>query len=166
MLADHVSEGGGVVFVGMHKSDYVYAKNLIDVLKMKHTAKAYKKRYMADYLEEFDTCLEDLYSISWMVNCDKKDLHKETLGEQYEEAKIEFVTDTWAVRKRTPDGTNGIDKFGYDVMQYVMTYEDHCRPLSRYGIKYTRAVANMCNIGFTANQMIAALVKTCIQNNL
>ena len=43
----------------------------------------------------------------------------------------------------------------------VTTYEDHCGPLSSYGMKYTRAIANMCNAGVTADQMAAASVKTC-----
>ncbi|KAM1270532.1 hypothetical protein ACFX13_032425 [Malus domestica] len=34
--------------------------------------------------DEFDTCLGDLYSISWMEACDISDLHKETLENQYE----------------------------------------------------------------------------------
>ncbi|KAF3432319.1 hypothetical protein FNV43_RR27059 [Rhamnella rubrinervis] len=315
--ADH----GGVGLLGMPEGDYVFAKDLIDVLKKKHAARAYKKMLLyieacesgsifegllpknlniyattasnsqensyatycpGDSLAEFDTCLGDLYSISWMEDCDKKDLHKETLGEQYEE-----------VRKRTADGTDGADKLSSHVMQYgsstlrrdlvsyymginptassssytsedeihlpssvslsrvksvaqrdadllhfwhkfntaptgsqqkleakkqlddeishrkhvdnsinqigkllfgfenssrvlnkvrppgippvddwqclkklVTTYEDHCGPLSSYGMKYTRAIANMCNAGVTTDQMIAASVKTCIQNNL
>ncbi|CAL9009495.1 unnamed protein product [Prunus brigantina] len=41
---------------------------------------------------EYDTCLGDLFSISWMEDCDKNDLHKETLEKQYER-----------VRRRTND---------------------------------------------------------------
>ncbi|PQQ21142.1 vacuolar-processing enzyme [Prunus yedoensis var. nudiflora] len=42
--------------------------------------------------EEYDTCLGDLYSISWLEDCDSNDLRKETLEKQYER-----------VRRRTND---------------------------------------------------------------
>ncbi|KAG2722420.1 hypothetical protein I3760_02G127900 [Carya illinoinensis] len=54
--------------------------------------------------EEYDTCLGDLYSISWMEDCDKHDLRKETLGQQYK-----------VVRRRTAAENVG---FSSHVMQY------------------------------------------------
>lgn len=44
----------------------------------------------------------------------------------------------------------------------VKTYEKHCRRLSRYGMKYTRALANICNAGITINQMDQACLETCL----
>ncbi|KAM5579805.1 vacuolar-processing enzyme-like [Rosa sericea] len=130
--ADHGSPG----MVGMPiEGDYVYAKDLIDVLKKKHDAKGYKS--MVFYMEAcesgslfegllpnnisiyattaanskesswgfycpgdfpspppgYDVCLGDLYSISWLEDCDKHDLSKETLAKQYE-----------VVRRRTANG--------------------------------------------------------------
>ncbi|KAM6562830.1 hypothetical protein CsatB_022828 [Cannabis sativa] len=54
---------------------------------------------------EYDTCLGDLYSISWLEDCDMNDVGSETLQQQYE-----------SVRKRTLEGTvfNGSSH----VMQY------------------------------------------------
>ncbi|XP_015873401.3 vacuolar-processing enzyme-like [Ziziphus jujuba] len=120
--ADH----GGTGVLGMPEGSFVYAKDLVEVLKTKHAANAYKS--MVVYIEacesgsifdhllpkdlniyattaanshessfaaycpgdnpgpsdDFNTCLGDLYSISWLEDCDKHDLSKETLGQQYE----------------------------------------------------------------------------------
>ncbi|KAM7255989.1 hypothetical protein ACFE04_011730 [Oxalis oulophora] len=43
----------------------------------------------------------------------------------------------------------------------VKTYEQHCGVLSRYGKKYTRAVANMCNAGINVQQMKMASIQAC-----
>ncbi|KAF4404584.1 hypothetical protein G4B88_005970 [Cannabis sativa] len=58
-----------------------------------------------DAPQEYDTCLGDLYSISWLEDCDMNDVGSETLQQQYE-----------SVRKRTLEGTvfNGSSH----VMQY------------------------------------------------
>ncbi|KAK9923945.1 hypothetical protein M0R45_032341 [Rubus argutus] len=130
--ADHGSPGMVCMPID---GDYVYAKDLIDVLKKKHDARGYKS--MVFYMEacesgsmfegllpnnisiyattsansqessygfycpgdfpspppEYDVCLGDLYSISWLEDCDKHDLSKETLAKQYE-----------VVRRRTANG--------------------------------------------------------------
>lgn len=52
---------------------------------------------------EYDTCLGDLYSISWMEDSEKRNLRAETLKQQYE-----------LVKKRT--GSNSF--YGSNVMQY------------------------------------------------
>ncbi|XAR70813.1 Legumain [Bertholletia excelsa] len=54
---------------------------------------------------EYDTCLGDLYSVSWMEDCDAHNLRKETLHHQYE-----------VVKKRTAESEN--NPFGSHVMQY------------------------------------------------
>ncbi|KAA8539312.1 hypothetical protein F0562_026004 [Nyssa sinensis] len=109
---DHIfiffSDHGGPGVIGMPSDEYVYAKDLVDVLKIKHKANTYKS--IVFYLEscesgsmfagllsedlniyvttaanavessygtycpdddpnvppEYDTCLGDLYSVSWM----------------------------------------------------------------------------------------------------
>nr|ANF89407.1 delta vacuolar processing protein [Vitis vinifera] len=43
----------------------------------------------------------------------------------------------------------------------VKTYEEHCGSLSRYGLKYTRALANMCNAGIKMEQMAVASAQAC-----
>lgn len=43
----------------------------------------------------------------------------------------------------------------------VTTYEKYCGSLSKYGMKYMRAIANMCNVGITKEEMAAASIKTC-----
>ncbi|CAN6586163.1 unnamed protein product [Malus baccata var. baccata] len=139
---DHGASG----IIGMPEGDYVYANDLVDVLKQKHEAKGYKK--MVFYLEScesgsmfegllpsnisiyattaanatqdswatycpgfdpappagYDTCLGDLYSISWMEDCDVKDLRRETFANQYE-----------TVRNRTANTSEGL---GSHVTQY------------------------------------------------
>ncbi|XP_024031870.1 vacuolar-processing enzyme alpha-isozyme [Morus notabilis] len=55
--------------------------------------------------KEYDTCLGDLFSVSWMEDCDKEDLREETLEQQYE-----------VVRKRTGEG-DGLNRSS-NVMQY------------------------------------------------
>ncbi|KAL8458922.1 hypothetical protein ACS0TY_036421 [Phlomoides rotata] len=44
---------------------------------------------------------------------------------------------------------------------FVGIYEEHCGALSKYGMKYTRSIANMCNAGITATQMNMAARKIC-----
>ncbi|XP_076885815.1 vacuolar-processing enzyme-like [Bidens hawaiensis] len=53
---------------------------------------------------EFDTCLGDLYSISWMEDSDSKDLRVETLKQQYLAVKIRTY--------------NNHSSYGSHVMQY------------------------------------------------
>ncbi|XP_057437419.1 vacuolar-processing enzyme-like [Lotus japonicus] len=43
----------------------------------------------------------------------------------------------------------------------IKTYKKHCGALSRYGRKYTRAFANMCNAGISEKQLIAASLQAC-----
>ncbi|KAK6129450.1 hypothetical protein DH2020_036808 [Rehmannia glutinosa] len=47
---------------------------------------------------------------------------------------------------------------------FVMIYEEHCGSLSRYGLKYMRAIANMCNANITTEQMSMAAARICIMN--
>ncbi|KAL5554199.1 hypothetical protein UlMin_041600 [Ulmus minor] len=57
--------------------------------------------------EEYGTCLGDLYSISWLEDCDVQDLRSWTLEQQYV-----------AVRKRTLEGTK------FNESSHVMQYGD------------------------------------------
>ncbi|KAF5741617.1 vacuolar-processing enzyme-like [Tripterygium wilfordii] len=43
----------------------------------------------------------------------------------------------------------------------VKTFKKHCGPLSTYGLRYTRAFANMCNAGVSVDQMAAASIQAC-----
>ncbi|KAE9468054.1 hypothetical protein C3L33_00015, partial [Rhododendron williamsianum] len=43
----------------------------------------------------------------------------------------------------------------------VRTYEEHCGSLSRYGRRYARAIANMCNVGVKVEQMAMASAAAC-----
>ncbi|KAF5741619.1 vacuolar-processing enzyme-like [Tripterygium wilfordii] len=43
----------------------------------------------------------------------------------------------------------------------VKTYKKYCGALSTYGLKYTRALANMCNAGVSVEQMAAASIQAC-----
>uniref|UniRef100_A0A2P2NZD1 Uncharacterized protein MANES_06G178900 n=1 Tax=Rhizophora mucronata TaxID=61149 RepID=A0A2P2NZD1_RHIMU len=47
---------------------------------------------------------------------------------------------------------------------FVNEYQTHCGPLSTYGKKYTRAMANMCNAGVTIEQMVMASTQACSPN--
>ena len=48
----------------------------------------------------------------------------------------------------------------------VRTYEEHCGSLSRYGMRYMRAIANMCNAGVKVEQMAIASARACVMNPL
>ncbi|KAK6911184.1 Peptidase C13, legumain [Dillenia turbinata] len=71
----------------------------------------------------------------------------------------------------TKDGkmvTNGVRASGQPVVDdwdclktFVKTYKEHCGPLKAYGLKYTRAMANMCNAGITMDQIAMASAKAC-----
>ncbi|KAK4771360.1 hypothetical protein SAY87_031892 [Trapa incisa] len=59
-----------------------------------------------------------------------------------------------------PDGQPVVDDWDcYKTM--VMTYEEHCGALSRYGRKYTRMMANMCNAGISKDKLVLASTKVC-----
>lgn len=44
----------------------------------------------------------------------------------------------------------------------VKIYEKHCERMSSYGMKYARAIANICNAGITMHQMDQACLQTCL----
>ncbi|KAH0982186.1 hypothetical protein GBA52_009363 [Prunus armeniaca] len=59
-----------------------------------------------------------------------------------------------------PQGQPLVDD--WDCFKMLMrTYENNCGPLSNYGMKYTRAIANMGNAGVTIENMAAASDQTC-----
>ncbi|KMT17971.1 hypothetical protein BVRB_2g033170 [Beta vulgaris subsp. vulgaris] len=120
--SDH---GGPGVLAMPDGSQMIYAKDLIDILKMKHASKSYKTMVIyveacesgsifdgllpenldifvttasnptessyatycggdRDVPQEYNnTCLGDLYSVSWLEDSDKTDPRKETLEQQY-----------------------------------------------------------------------------------
>ncbi|XP_075508269.1 vacuolar-processing enzyme-like [Primulina tabacum] len=136
---DHIfvfySDHGGPGVLGMPTFPYLYADNLINVLKKKHASGTY--RSLVFYLEacesgsifegllpeglniyattasnaeenswgtycpgeypypppEYDTCLGDLYSVSWMEDCDIHNLRTETLRQQYQLVKSRTAND-------------------------------------------------------------------------
>ncbi|XP_004305798.1 PREDICTED: vacuolar-processing enzyme-like [Fragaria vesca subsp. vesca] len=204
-----------------------------------------------DVPPEYSTCLGDLYSISWMEDCDKQDLHKETLGKQYEivrrrtntshvmqygdmshrhEFLSTYMGEAHTIKdshtspsissvnisqsdadllhfqykfQRAPAGSHqkleaqkqlhaeiaqrkqedykinqiGELSFGNQkssqvlmnvrpsgqplvddwdrLKMFVRTYENFCGILSTYGIKYTQAIANICNAGVIKEKMVA-----------
>ncbi|PON78575.1 Peptidase C13, legumain [Parasponia andersonii] len=59
---------------------------------------------------EYDVCLGDVFSVSWMEDCDKEDLRKETLEQQYE-----------VVRKRTGEDNSTV---GSGRTSHVIHYGD------------------------------------------
>ncbi|KAH0990132.1 hypothetical protein GBA52_001615 [Prunus armeniaca] len=116
---DHIfiyySDHGGPGVLGMPTSPYIYANDLIEVLKKKHAAGTYKslKRVVGGLTcpgeypsppPEYETCLGDLYSVAWMEDSDVHNLRSETLHQQYE-----------LVKTRTANDNSG---FGSHVMQY------------------------------------------------
>nr|GMN69307.1 hypothetical protein TIFTF001_038360 [Ficus carica]GMN69315.1 hypothetical protein TIFTF001_038368 [Ficus carica] len=216
----------------------------------------------------FDTCLGDLYSISWLEDCDIKDLRNETLQQQYEAVRARTLKGTKfngsshvtqygdmslsagvlssymgssppssshystsqgdalspfvsipqrdadllhfqhkvrksavgtqeyleaqeklrteiAHRQHVDYSINNVGNllFGFKnsakvltsvrpagqplvddwdcLKTLVRTYEKYCGSLSSYGLKYMRHIANMCNAGITADQLVAASIKTC-----
>ncbi|KAI8566978.1 hypothetical protein RHMOL_Rhmol02G0085500 [Rhododendron molle] len=122
----YYTDHGGPGVLGMPTSPYIYANDLIEVLKKKHASGTYKSMVFyleacesgsifegllpeglniyattasnaeesswgtycpEEYpspLEEYETCLGDLYSIAWMEDCDIHNLRTETLLQQYE----------------------------------------------------------------------------------
>ncbi|XP_058074004.1 vacuolar-processing enzyme-like [Magnolia sinica] len=136
---DHIfvfyTDHGGPGVLGMPTYPYLYADDLIEVLKKKHALGSYKS--LVFYLEaceagsifegllpeglniyattasnaeesswgtycpgeypspppEYDTCLGDLYSISWMEDSDIHNLRTETLKQQYQLVKTRTSND-------------------------------------------------------------------------
>ncbi|KAB2611750.1 vacuolar-processing enzyme-like [Pyrus ussuriensis x Pyrus communis] len=108
---DHVfiyyTDHGATGLIGMPVGDPVYAKDLVHAfinlfikiiyMSMFEGLLPNKESSYATYCPgqvhvppEYHTCLGDLYSLSWMEDCDAEDLQTETLAKQYE-----------LVRKRT-----------------------------------------------------------------
>ncbi|XP_031488237.1 vacuolar-processing enzyme-like [Nymphaea colorata] len=150
---DHIfvfyTDHGGPGVLGMPTYPYLYADELMDVLKKKHASGTYKS--LVFYLEacesgsifegllpegmniyattaanadesswgtycpggasspppEFDTCLGDLYSVSWMEDSDVHNLQTETLKQQYQ-----------LVKERTSN------QHTYELGSHVMEYGD------------------------------------------
>ncbi|EPS59704.1 hypothetical protein M569_15100, partial [Genlisea aurea] len=148
---DHIfvyySDHGGPGVLGMPTDPYLYANDLIDVLKRKHASGTYKS--LVFYVEacesgsifegllpeglnifattasnaeenswgtycpgddigpppEYETCLGDMYSVSWMEDSDQHNLRTETLRQQYH-----------VVRERT--ARDNSHRYGSHVMQY------------------------------------------------
>ncbi|XP_028092950.1 vacuolar-processing enzyme-like [Camellia sinensis] len=48
----------------------------------------------------------------------------------------------------------------------VRTYKEHCGSLSRYGMTYMHAIANMCNAGVKMEQMTMASAQACMGTTL
>ncbi|KAM5579803.1 vacuolar-processing enzyme-like [Rosa sericea] len=309
---DHIfiyyTDHGATGLLGMpSESDFVYAKDLIHVLKKKHAAKGYKS--MVFYLEacesgsmfegllpknmniyattasnaeessyatycdgdpgvpkQFGTCLGDLYSISWLEDCDANDLRKETFGVQYKRVRSrtneshvmqygdmshikeflytymgatpkthsyapftaspsESISRTVSQRdvallyflqkvNRAPTGSHekleaqkqlrkeiarrkhvdySITKIGELLFgtersskvlmnvrpagqplvddwecfkMFIRTYESRCGKLSTYGMKYTRAFANMCNAGVSLEKLVAVSDQACSKKHV
>ncbi|KAK1372565.1 Vacuolar-processing enzyme [Heracleum sosnowskyi] len=111
---DHIfiyySDHGGPGVLGMPTNPYMYAGDLVDVLKKKHASGTYKS--LVFYLEAcesgsiFEGLLPegDLYSVAWMEDSDIHNLRTETLRQQYQQ-----------VKKRTSNDNSG---WGSHVMQY------------------------------------------------
>ncbi|ERN15384.1 vacuolar-processing enzyme [Amborella trichopoda] len=131
---DHIfifySDHGGAGVLGMPTYPYLYADDLVNVLKKKHVSGTYKSLVFyleacesgsifegllpeglniyattasnavesswgtycpddsPDFPQEYDTCLGDLYSVSWMEDSDIHNLQFETLKQQYELVKM------------------------------------------------------------------------------
>ncbi|GAB2223032.1 hypothetical protein Droror1_Dr00017167 [Drosera rotundifolia] len=213
-------------------------------------------------MEEYTTCLGDLYSVSWMENSDRADLREETLEKQYEVVKNrtfaggdegshvmqygdmginkdtldlymgalkskssiligDTITSSVPVEQRDADliylrqkwiralagsqekaearkkldeallhrehvdrSVNAIGQFlfgsndaesmnrvrqagtplvdDWDCLKtMVATYKEYCGALNSYGMKYTRAFANICNAGVGKDQMARAAAQAC-----
>jgi legumain len=62
---------------------------------------------------------------------------------------------------RRPAGQPLVDD--WDCLEsMVRTFEAHCGPLGQYGMKHTRAFANMCNAALDHNHMAKAASKACM----
>ncbi|VVA33206.1 PREDICTED: vacuolar-processing enzyme [Prunus dulcis] len=194
----YYTDHGAAGIIGMPEGDYVYANDLVDVLKQKHEAKSYKD--MVFYLEScesgsmfegllpnnisiyattaanatenswgtycpgfnpgppagYTTCLGDLYSISWMEDCDIKDLRRETFEQQYE-----------AVRKRTRNTTEGL---GSHVTQYGNLNQANDLLFSYMGsndnsTSYTQSESSPSLLGSIFNQRDADLFHFLVKSS-
>ncbi|CAN1243395.1 Vacuolar-processing enzyme [Linum perenne] len=121
---DHIfiyyTDHGGPGVLGMPTSPYIYADDLIDVLKKKHASGTYKS--MVFYLEAcesgsifegllpeglniyYETCLGDLYSVAWMED-----------WYVFHLSFMELLTSYLQVKSRT---SNDNSPYGSHVMQY------------------------------------------------
>lgn len=62
---------------------------------------------------------------------------------------------------RRPAGQPLVDDWDC-LKSMVRTFEAHCGPLGQYGMKHTRAFANMCNAALDHNHMAKAASKACM----
>ncbi|KAL8043659.1 hypothetical protein ABFX02_09G128051 [Erythranthe guttata] len=152
---DHGSPG----VIEMPCDEVVYADDLINVLKRKHQANAYKSMvfyleacesgsmfegllpkslniyaitasnstepsmatYCPDYNHtsttsyEYDVCLGDAFSVSWMEDSEKHDLRSETLGHQFQVVKSRTAVET-------PDGGSHVMQYGNTLLSKEILY--------------------------------------------
>ncbi|KAJ0076284.1 hypothetical protein Patl1_35147 [Pistacia atlantica] len=133
---------------------------------------------------EYDTCLGDLFSISWLEDSSirhlkgskekveaQKQLNEEISQRQREDLNIQRITTMLFGPKNGPNMVQFVRPAGqplvddWDCLKMLVgLYEEHCGTLSTYGKKYARAMANMCNAGVNNEKMIMALTQVCKTN--
>ncbi|CAB4272084.1 unnamed protein product [Prunus armeniaca] len=172
---DHIficyTDHGAAGLLGMPTgTPSVFAIDLIDVLKKKHAAKCYKS--MVFYLEAcesgsiFEGLLPKNVSIYATTSANAEEdgyfvvvFHNAPAGSHTKLEAQKQLLDEIAHRKLA-SGQPLVDD--WDCFKMLMrTYENNCGPLSNYGMKYTRAIANMGNAGVTTENMAAVSDQTC-----
>ncbi|XP_022148051.1 vacuolar-processing enzyme gamma-isozyme-like isoform X2 [Momordica charantia] len=99
----------------------------------------------------------------------RKQLEDEILNRRHVDSSIYHIAKLLFGQAKSSEVLNNVRQQGQSLVddwgcfkKFVKTYEKHCRRLSRYGMKYTRALANICNAGITINQMDQACLETCL----
>ncbi|KAH7564816.1 hypothetical protein ACOSQ2_021757 [Xanthoceras sorbifolium] len=98
----------------------------------------------------------------------EKQLNNEISHRQYMDSTINLIATSLFGQKNKshlleyvrPAGQPLVDD--WDCLKlFVKIYEEKCGTLTTYGKKYTRAMANMCNVGINEEQMIMASTEAC-----
>ncbi|KAH0984326.1 hypothetical protein GBA52_011503 [Prunus armeniaca] len=166
----YYADDGSAGLLGMPcEDDSVSAKDLIHVLKKKHLCKGFKS--MSTLLYQFPIYFESLARTNYFVvsmnlerivtfdSSDSNDLRKETLEKQYERdsyASIGDISSPSVSRAANQRDTNLL--YFQHKLRIYKKYRGH---LSTYGMKYTQAIANICNAGVTMEKMVAASDQAC-----
>ncbi|BBH07045.1 alpha-vacuolar processing enzyme, partial [Prunus dulcis] len=179
----YYTDHGAAGIIGMPEGDYVYANDLVDVLKQKHEAKSYKD--MVFYLEScesgsmFEGLLPNNVSIyattaanatenSWGTYCPGFNPgppagYTTCLGDLY---SISWMED-WYVRKRTRNTTEGL---GSHVTQYGNMNQANDLLFSYMGsndnsTSYTQSESSPSLLGSIFNQRDADLLHFLVKSS-
>ncbi|KAG6671936.1 hypothetical protein I3842_16G029500 [Carya illinoinensis] len=171
---DHIfvyySDHGGPGVLGMPTNPFLYAEDLIEVLKKKHASGTYKS--LVFYLEacESGSIFEGLLPEGSPRKVEAQKQFVEAMSHRmHVDESVKLIGKLLFGIEKGPKVLNNVRPAGQTLVDdwgclktLVRTFETHCGSLSQYGMKHMRAFANICNAGILKEQMADASAQACV----